>query len=117
MKQAHDKLYKAVAEAKVKSQPQAEAIEMWKQEQEIAVLGYHTWCDRCIKDINLSDKQLLNKLPSSSLFSPWIVKFGLYYISIYTKQQSCIVKLDFTALIHLSEACLYLGVLRTCKKL
>ena len=35
MKQAHDKLYKAVAEAKVKSQPQAKAIEMWKQEQGI----------------------------------------------------------------------------------
>ena len=51
---------------------------------EIAVLGYHAWCDGCIEDIILNDKELLNRLPSSSLFSPWIVKFGLYCMSVCT---------------------------------
>ena len=41
MKHAHAKLDKAAAEAKIKSQLQDEAIETQKQEQEIAVLGYH----------------------------------------------------------------------------
>ena len=42
MKHAHAKLHKAAAEAKIKSQLQDEAIKMQKEEQEIAVLGYHT---------------------------------------------------------------------------
>ena len=86
-------------------------------EQEIAILGYHTWCDRCIEDIIFNDKQLLNRLPTPLLFSSWIVNFRPYYMSVCAKQQSCIVRSDFAALIHLSEACLYLGVLRTCKRL